>query len=153
MSTDLELMRISRNNVKELISDLTQEQLNKIPDGFNNNLIWNIGHLISTTELLIYGLTGIEEKLDNDVIKKYRKGTAPAGVVDEAEITVLLEKLEAQVDELEEDLDSDLFTNTSFQKYPTSFGYTLTNVHEAVQFNSMHEALHLGYMMAMKKNV
>lgn len=153
MSTDLELMRISRNNVKELVSDLTHEQLNTIPEGFNNNIIWNIGHLISTTELLIYGLAGIEEKLDNDVIEKYRKGTAPAGIVDQAEITALLEKLSAQVDELEEDLNSELFTGTSFTKYPTSFGYTLTNVHEAVQFNSMHEALHLGYMMAMKHNL
>lgn len=153
MSTDLELMRISRNNVKALVSDLTLEQMNTIPEGFNNNVIWNVGHLIATTELLIYGLTGIEEKLDNDVIEKYRKGTAPKGLVDEAEVTALLEKLEAQVDELEEDLDSDLFTNTSFKKYPTSFGYTLTNVHEAVQFNTTHEAMHLGYLMAMKHSL
>ncbi|WP_407635809.1 DinB family protein [Solitalea canadensis] len=38
----------------------TIDQLNKVPAGFNNNLIWNIGHEIVAQQALIYKSSGLE---------------------------------------------------------------------------------------------
>jgi len=37
-----------------MITPFSLEQLNKIPEGFNNNLIWNIAHCVVTQQLLCY---------------------------------------------------------------------------------------------------
>jgi hypothetical protein len=44
----------TRAFVLELVKDLTTEQLNKIPAGFNNNIIWNIAHLTAAQQNLCY---------------------------------------------------------------------------------------------------
>ena len=33
---------------------LTTEQLNKIPEGYNNNIIWNLAHLIYAQQSICY---------------------------------------------------------------------------------------------------
>jgi len=44
----------------EYFDNYTLEQLNKIPEGFSNNLIWNIGHIIVTQQVLIYKLSNLQ---------------------------------------------------------------------------------------------
>ena len=51
-----EITRLSRKIVAEYLENYTLEQLNKIPDGFHNNLIWNIGHIIVVQQMLVYNL-------------------------------------------------------------------------------------------------
>ncbi len=44
-----EAFNITMQNRKVLegyLQNYSLEQLNKVPQGFNNNLIWNIGHII-----------------------------------------------------------------------------------------------------------
>jgi len=52
-------------------------------------------------------------------------------------------------------LENDYFSGkfVEFQRYPTSYGYELQNIEEAILFNNIHEALHLGYMMSMRKTL
>ncbi len=35
--------------------DLTVDQYNVVPPGFNNNIIWNMGHILVVSEDLLYG--------------------------------------------------------------------------------------------------
>jgi len=54
---------IQKENRKILITILdkySDRQLNKIPKGFKNNLIWNIAHLLVTQQLLTYALAGLD---------------------------------------------------------------------------------------------
>ena len=53
----LNLLKATRSNIAKLVEGLSIEQLNHIPEGFNNNLAWNIGHILVTQELLIYRLS------------------------------------------------------------------------------------------------
>ncbi|MBC7383611.1 MAG: DinB family protein, partial [Bacteroidia bacterium] len=53
------------------------------------------------------------------------------------------------IDELVKDIEQDLFKN--FTTYVTSFNVTLVNVNDAVKYLTMHEGLHLGYAMAIKR--
>jgi hypothetical protein len=49
MEKYFDIMQKGRMQFVHLLNGLTIEQLNKIPEGFNNNLIWNFGHLLGNT--------------------------------------------------------------------------------------------------------
>jgi len=40
-----------------------------------------------------------------------------------------------------------------FRPYRTSYNVELESLDDALWFNNMHEAMHLGYMLAMRKSV
>lgn len=145
------LLRKLREHVASLIAGHDAAALNRIPEGLNNNLIWNAGHLLATTDLLIYGLGGQRTQSDREFIDRYRKGTRPEGEVSAAEIADISERLLTSVDRLEADLDSLDWSN--FREYTNSLGITLRSVDDALAFNLVHEGMHYGTMLAMRKLV
>jgi hypothetical protein len=48
MNQIFETTRTSRKVLLQFLENYTLVQLNKIPEGFNNNLIWNIAHIVVT---------------------------------------------------------------------------------------------------------
>ena len=48
MRKEIDILRKARLKMLEKINELSLEQLNKVPEGFNNNIIWNMGRLIET---------------------------------------------------------------------------------------------------------
>jgi hypothetical protein len=55
------------------------------------------------------------------------------------------------IDELERGLAENVFVQ--YKPYTTSYGYTLNNIEDAVRFVMVHDALHFGYAMAIRKNL
>ena len=147
----LKSVRQTRQNMQRLMGGLAIEQLNAIPDGFRNNLIWNYGHVIVTQQLLCYGLSGQKTFVDKSLIESYRKGTAPDGFVDQVAFEELQTLSTAALDQFQNDYVQGVFQD--FKLYPTSFGVELSRIEEAFQFNLAHEAMHLGTMLAIKKLV
>jgi len=141
----------SRENFVSLLDAFSVEHLNHIPAGFNNNLIWNFGHVIVTQQLLCYKLSGLEMQVSEEQVQAYRKGTRPEHAVSAEEVQKLKQLALQTVDQLRQDLEKGVFRE--FHEYTTSFGVTLSSIEEAVHFNSMHETLHLGYAMAMRKSL
>lgn len=140
-----------RNNISKVMAGLTDEQLNHIPEEFNNNLIWNAGHVVATMELLIYALSGNHTPSDKAFIDKYRKGTKPEGPASAEEIAAIKALLTSSLVKLEEDLPR--LHESDFKTYQTSFGVELNSVKDALSFNGFHEAMHLGTMIALRKLV
>ena len=149
--THFDLLLATRKNLIKICKDMTDEQLNRIPPGFNNNLIWNLGHVIATMEGLTYGLSGLRTPSDKEFILRYRKGSRPEYSVNEQEIQDIFSRLITSVRKLEADINSLDFS--SFKPYQTSYGVALGNVEDALAFNNMHEAMHLGAVIALSKVV
>lgn len=142
------LLRAARKKTLGVLQAHSLEQANTIPAGFSNNLIWNAGHVVATMELLIYGLAGVKTPSEREFIDRYRKGTRPEGPADQAEYDLIATRLTESIDRLEADLGSEDFSQ--YKTYETSFGVTLSSVADALTFNNMHEALHLGTMLALR---
>ncbi len=149
--TELTHLLETRKNFLNVINSLTTEQLNHIPEGLNNNIIWNFGHAIVTQQLLCYKLSNNPIQLSEELVEKYRKGSQPSNIVSEQEIEVL-KKLALELPlNLETDLETKNFQE--YKEYTTSFNVTLSTIEEAIKFNNIHEGLHLGYAMAIRKMV
>lgn len=146
---NLNLLRATRENHLKICTGLRTEQLNLVPDGFNNNLIWNAGHVIATQELLTYGLAGLRTPSGREFINKYRKGTRPESPAGDEEIALILDRLLSGVDRLEADLQT--LDWSQFEAYPTSYGVAVDSLDRALAFNDLHEAMHLGTMIALRK--
>lgn len=150
--TCIDTIMASRNLFLKLMDGLTIEQLNQVPEGFNNNIIWNFGHVIVSQQILCYKLAGLPMKIDASYVSRYSKGTKPETFLDENELQFLKIQATQLIDELAVDIEKKN-TFTSYNTYTTSFNVELNSVGDAVKFITMHEGLHLGYAMALKRIV
>ena len=150
---NIELLKITRGNFLKLMENLTDVQLNKIPEGYNNNLIWNYGHTVISQQLLCYKLAGATTRVSESLIELYRIRTAPDGNASVDDIQRLKSLAIQTCDWTLEDYNSGKLTENPFTEYTTSYNTTLKTVEDAIAFNNIHEGLHLGYAMAMKKLV
>jgi hypothetical protein len=139
----------SRNMILELLQKHTLEQLNKIPEGFNNNLIWNIGHIIVAQQVLVYKLSGLPMMIADEMVDKYKNGSRPERDVTQAELDEIKILLFDSINKTTIDYNNGVFK--TYNEYTTSIGFNLKNAEEAIVYNNFHEGLHLGIMMSLRK--
>lgn len=151
MKYPFEVMRQTRKNILFFLDELDEDKINKIPKGFNNNIAWNLGHILVTHQLLFYGNAKQELKITNEWVEKYRKGSKPPERVEMSEFEQLKEQFISLIDQAEEDYVSGLFRN--YQAYTTSYGVQINTIEDVIRFIYAHEAFHWGIIVAMKKIV
>jgi hypothetical protein len=149
MQKGIERIRNARTYILKLIEGLDAEQLNKIPIGLNNNIIWNVGHLITSQQSICYRRAGIEMFVEEKYLTAYKPGTKPDAFVTETEIEIMKKLFLTAIDKFEKD-----YNNGLFSKYPTwttPYGMVVDNIDDAINFVLFHEGLHTGYIMALKR--
>lgn len=139
----------TRENAIKLIESLDAEAINSQLPGFNNTAAWNFCHGVVTTLLLTCGISGLDTGLNACELAKFRKGSLGNLPVTEEEIQRFIALAKSSQDELKRMYQENTLSN--FQAYETSYGVTLNSIEEALHFVGMHEALHLGYMMAIRR--
>lgn len=145
----LEITKVNRNALLKILDHYTLEKLNEVPEGFTNNLFWNIAHVVVTQQLLVYGLSGIEKNIPAEWVELYRKGTSTSQDATSEEKEALKAYLFSTIEKTKEDLNKQIFTK--FERYLTSTGFELKTLADAFHFNNFHEGIHLGYILALKK--
>lgn len=143
----------SRKAFIQSIDGLTIDQLNNIPDGFNNNIIWNFGHIVVSTQTLCYVRTGILQ--DSSSVKFnefYKKDTKPTYTVAAEEIAELKATALESIKKIEEDYANGKFGDiTPFAT--ATYGAQMNSVEEILITTIGHDNLHYGYAVALKKVV
>jgi hypothetical protein len=145
----LTVTRQTRENFIRLIETSTVEELNRVPEGFNNNMIWNFGHIVASQQVLCYLSADAEPVMDMEFINAYRKGTKPEKFIGAEEIDTIKELMRSSIDALNEDLKSDKFAN--YNAFTTHYGVTLKSVADAVHFFAVHDSFHYGVASAIQK--
>lgn len=141
----------SRMAFARMLDDLSLEEINEIPDGFNNNIVWNFGHIVVSTPILCYVRTGIwADSSAIPFVSGYQKGTKPSYTVNAAEVNELREQAISTIRQLESDYRKGLFD--AMKPFDTAtYGTTLDNFEELLATTAGHDNLHFGYAMAQKK--
>lgn len=135
------------------IEGLTLEQLNEIPEGFNNNIIWNFGHIVVTTPILCYVRSGIWA--DASSIKYasvYGKGTKPTYFVTQEEVDELKALAISSIESIEADYKAGkLVLKEAFET--ATFGAVLNSIEDVIITTAGHDNTHLGYVTAQKRTI
>ncbi|GAA4067484.1 DinB family protein [Flavobacterium cheonanense] len=148
MEAKFKIWETSRKIYLKIIENYSLEQLNKIPEGFSNNLAWNLGHIIVSQQGLVYRLSGLPMNISPEMMEKYKNGSKPTATTQE-EINELKVLLFSLLEKTKEDYANGKFT--SYNEFTTGTGFHLANIKDAMEFNNYHEGIHLGFMMNIRK--
>ncbi len=151
MQKHFDILLQTRELLLKTTEHLSMEQLNKIPQGFKNNIAWNIAHLTVTQQLLCYKLSGLDCLVSEEMIANFQKGTAPNNTITKEEFETIKEQFLRLPLRLEEDYNKGIFKN--YNEYKTSVNITLNSIEDGVIFNTYHEGIHLGIILQLIKFV
>lgn len=145
------ITQTSRKILSQYLENYTLEQLNKVPVGFNNNLIWNIAHIVVVQQMLVYNLSGLPMMISPEMVEKYKRGTKPEADVSQEEVDKIKALLFETIAQTKSDFENNRFATTTYNTFTTQLGFTMKTAEEAMQFNYFHEAMHVGMMMSIRK--
>lgn len=149
MTNDFQIWENNRSIYLKFLIHNSLEQLNTVPEGFNNNLLWNIGHVIVVQQRLVYGFANQPLNITDDLFQKFKPGTKPTIPEPKETVEVFKELLIKPLEQTKADFKSGKLNN--YTPYTTSKGFHLANAGDAITFNNYHEALHLGTMISILK--
>ena len=143
-----------RQGAVRLLSGLTAEQGDAMPPTWSNNARWHAGHLVLTPCLLTRTLRGEPLGLDEDYRKWFAKGTSPRdwGADPVPRLEELLPRITAGSEELFTEFRDKLDEPYS-SPYTTSTGATLKTPGEALNFSLAHDAIHLGMLLVLRRQL
>ncbi|WP_256860413.1 DinB family protein [Paraliobacillus ryukyuensis] len=137
---------LSRNSTLQLFEGLTEEQADLIPQGFNNNIRWNLGHIYTVQNTLLNKFGGKSIKTPPRYLELFTPGTKPAEWQGEVPtLDELKQLLEAQPAQLKEALAGQL-QDEAIQSFQS-----LSTVGEILSFTTFHEGMHVGVIKGLKK--
>ncbi len=143
--------RNTRQFVLDITEPLTLDELNYIPTGFNNNIAWNMGHLVAALQGVCYLRSGLPLLIDDNFYAQYKPGSKPGHFINETEIASIKTLLVTTLDQMEIDYKNGKFK--AYEGFQTRYGVSINNIDEAINFLPYHEGLHTGYIMALKRTL
>ena len=147
----LHLFDKTRRSIAKTVADLTTEQLLTVPDGFANNILWNLGHIIVVQQGNVYGRSGVEPLIDLSAMRPlFRANTSPDDWTETPDVEVILSMVVGHVDRLSADCAQGKFANITYQARTSGSGVYMTTLEQAMFYNNYHEGLHLGAINALK---
>jgi DinB superfamily len=136
-------METVRSITEKSIQRIPEEMADVIPEGFNNSIRWNFGHIAYVQEKLVFGISGEKMNVPMNYERLFGAGTKPAEWTEPPpsfkEIAAVLTGQKSRIKTfLHGRLDQKLprpYTNRS--------GITFYTTGEAFLYGFYHEALHM----------
>jgi uncharacterized damage-inducible protein DinB len=144
----LKQFELTRGALTHFVKELDDKTANIQPGGFNNTILWHLGHLVATGEGFMFGYPKRSSNIPESYKDLFGMGSKPADWTGEVPtLNELVSHLESQTARINE-LSQEFFVQSLPFKFP--FGNIQTYC-ELFQLMMYHEAEHLGQMKAMKR--
>ena len=154
MDQRIEKIKKFRQFLLASIRGLSAEQLNRIPTGHNNNIIWNLAHLISAQQSICYVRAGQTPVVSEKYLSPFTTNTKPGAFIAADEIEKIRRLLTDSIDDLQKDFEERKFDNYSPSvNISRVYGITLNNIDDALEFLLYHEGFHSGYIISLIRMV
>lgn len=117
-----------------------------IPEGFNNHILWQLGHVLTVTDAIAFGLAGEASALPASYKPLFGNGSKPREWPDEVPAwDTIIRQLREQQESIKATFAGklDRAVNENFQKAETAGELLLAGI--------AHETNHLGTINAMMK--
>ncbi|HUQ65023.1 MAG TPA: DinB family protein [Flavitalea sp.] len=144
-------IRKTRAYMLELVRDLSLEKINIVPHGFNNNIIWNMGHLVASQQTICYLRIGRPVTIPEHFLNMFKSGTRPEHFIESDVEDTIKMLLLSTLDTFEKDYRENLFD--PYTPWVTRSGINIYGFTEALSYLHYHEGLHTGIIHSMKKIV
>lgn len=151
MKFTFEALEQFRANSWKAIEGLSDEQVNLVPAGQNNNIAWNLGHMVASQQGLCYRLTGAPLLVPAEFVALYKKDSSPKDWTKPADLKEIKHYFEITSEAFLKDYETKKLNN--YTEYKTSSGVVLKTIEDALVYNYGHENLHYGVILTLKKNV
>jgi len=135
ITEQIENLKDQRSKLLLQLDNLGNEVLGNIPAGFNNNILWNLGHILAIPQHYFYVASGHKPHVEQYYIQNYITGTLPSATDIGKEYEAIKAQMLLTLDLLKSDFDKEMFAN--FRAFGNlDFAGTLA-------FLAKHEANHI----------
>lgn len=132
----------ARQAVMNAFKNASNEQIDAVPEHFNNNIRWNVGHLLVVADQVLQLIPEYDHTLPNEFNDFFKPGTSPASWENSPpSVEQLIELLNGQLQAVEtifNENDPHATLATPFDLRGTKF----STINEIVGFLTYHEGLH-----------
>jgi hypothetical protein len=142
-------LMICRGYMSMHTKGLTDEQLLEIPDGLENNILWNLGHLYHSHCGMTYGRAGVDNPCPESYGDLFKGGSKPADWGEAPSIEEVVGNFNGIMDKLIADYTSGVFAN--FEANELAPGMSMDNIEDALGFVLIHESVHHGNIITLRR--
>ena len=146
---EFEILKASRTRLLQLIETVDNNILFKIPENFNNNIVWQIGHCITSQQRHMYMRSGLPMHISQEFMESFQIGTSPHTWKSIPDVEEVKHLLLYTVNQLGKDLESGIFVK--YQPFSLPIGIFINNHIQALQAANFHEAEHSGIILSYLK--
>ncbi|MHC0038057.1 DinB family protein [Pseudoneobacillus sp. C159] len=133
----------ARRMLFETLEGVSPEVFDTIPEGFNNSIHWQVGHILSSTEFFLFTGKGILPENYNNL---FGYGSKPAHWTgDIPSVESLLAELKEQLVRI-----NGIPNETFHEKLPSPV-LGIDSVGELAAMGALHECMHLGQIQSLKR--
>lgn len=154
MDRRIEKLKKFRQFLLDQLKELTDEQLNEIPKGFRNNIIWNLAHMTCAQQSICYIRSSLKPIIAGEFIAPFLTNTKPEGPVSAGEIREIKDLFLSVIERLQSDYKKGCFSNYSASpNILRIYGVELKTIEDSFDFLAYHDGLHSGTIIALKKHI
>ncbi|MDQ0062209.1 DinB family protein [Paenibacillus harenae] len=140
-----------RNLTIKAVEGISEQTLDIVPEGFNNSLRWNLGHIYLVQEKFAFHFAGEPVQLSESFERLFARGTKPADWKEKPPaLEVLLEMLAEQPKRIHKAL-LDRLDEPVTPTYTTGSGVQLSTIGEFLTFTLYHEGMHINTIRLLKR--